>query len=157
MKVGGRQIGEDVDRVRRARAALGPDFRLAVDANRAFTAAEAIRFGRAIIDEDIWFFEEPVMPEDLLAYAEVRRSIGIPIAGGESEFTRWGFRDMIATRAVDLLQPDATACGGIRETLLIAGMASAFGIPAIPHVWGSAITWPQRCTSSPRCRRWPRR
>lgn len=140
MKVGGRPMSEDVDRVCRARRALGSSVRLAVDANRGMTAIEAVRFGRAISEENIWFFEEPVIPEDLAAYAEVRRAIDIPVAGGESEFSRWGFRDMITTRAVDFLQPDATACGGIRETLLIAGMASAFGIPTLPHVWGSAIT-----------------
>src|SRR5205823_6036279 len=65
MKVGGLPVDGDVRRVRRVRAALGPDVRLAVDANRGFTAAEAIRFGRALADADLWFFEEPVLPEDL--------------------------------------------------------------------------------------------
>jgi D-galactarolactone cycloisomerase len=140
MKVGGRPVDEDVRRVRRVRSALGADVRLAVDANRGFTAAEAIRFGRAVAGEDLWFFEEPVLPEDLDAYTQVRAALDVPIAGGESEFTRWGFRDFLARGPVDILQPDATACGGIRETLLIAGMASAHGIPTMPHVWGSAIT-----------------
>jgi D-galactarolactone cycloisomerase len=140
MKVGGRPVDEDVERVRRVRAAVGPDVRLAVDANRGFTTAEAIRFGRAVAEQDIWWFEEPVLPEDLDAYTEVRRALDIPIAGGESEYTRWGFRELLARRCVDFVQPDATACGGIRETLLIAGMASAHGIPTLPHVWGSSIT-----------------
>jgi D-galactarolactone cycloisomerase len=140
MKVGGRPVDEDVRRVRRVRAALGPDARLAVDANRGFTAEAAIRFGRAVADQDLWFFEEPVLPEDLDAYARVRSALDVPIAGGESEFARWGFRDFLARNPVDILQPDATACGGIREALLIAGMASAHGIPTLPHVWGSSIT-----------------
>ncbi|MHA6621669.1 mandelate racemase/muconate lactonizing enzyme family protein [Pseudonocardia sp. DLS-67] len=140
MKVGGLPVDEDAARVRRVRAALGPDVRLAVDANRGFTAAEAIRFGRALTDEDLWFFEEPVLPEDLAAYARVRAALDVPIAGGESEYTRWGFREFLAAGPVDILQPDATACGGIRETLLVAGMASAHGIPTMPHVWGSSIT-----------------
>ncbi|OLT05731.1 hypothetical protein BJF90_01735 [Pseudonocardia sp. CNS-004] len=140
MKVGAQAVDEDVRRVHRVRAALGPDVRLAVDANRGFTAAEAIRFGRGIADADPWFFEEPVIPEDLDAYAHVRAALDVPIAGGESEFTRWGFREFLARNPVDILQPDATACGGIRETLLIAGLASAHGVPTLPHVWGSAIT-----------------
>jgi len=140
MKVGGLTVDEDIQRVRRVRAAIGPGARLAIDANRALTAAEAVRLGRGVQDCDIWFFEEPVLPEDLSAYQEVRAKLDIPLAGGESEFTRWGFRDILERRSVDFLQPDATACGGIRETLLIAGMASAHGIPTYPHVWGSSIT-----------------
>lgn len=139
MKVGA-ELREDIERVHRARAALGPEIRLAVDANRGYTTSEAKRFLTELSDVDLWFFEEPVLPEDLDGYREVRAMSAIPIAGGESEFTRWGFRDFVETRAVDILQPDATACGGIRETLLIAGMASAHGIQTLPHIWGSSIT-----------------
>lgn len=139
MKVGA-DLKTDIERVRRVRASLGSDIALAIDANRGYTASEAITLIEAVSDLDLWFFEEPVIPEDLQAYQEVRRRSPIPIAGGESEFTRWGFRELIEGRHVDILQPDATACGGIRETLLIAGMASAHGIPTMPHVWGSAIT-----------------
>ncbi len=139
MKVGA-GLREDVERVSRARAALGPDVRLAVDANRGYTTSEAKRFADELRDADLWFFEEPVLPEDLDGYRELRAMTTVPIAGGESEYTRWGFRDLVERRAVDILQPDATACGGIRETLLIAGMASAHGIQTLPHVWGSSIT-----------------
>ncbi|GAB3561675.1 D-galactarolactone cycloisomerase [Amycolatopsis endophytica] len=139
MKVG-RDLKTDIDRVRRARAALGDEVRVAVDANRGYTTAEAKTFLRELAGADLWFFEEPVLPEDLQGYRELRATTTVPIAGGESEFTRWGFRELIETRAVDILQPDATACGGIRETLLIAGMASAHGITTLPHVWGSSIT-----------------
>jgi D-galactarolactone cycloisomerase len=137
------KVGADLDtdraRVRRVRKALGDKVKLAADANRGYTTAEAKTFVRAFEDE-LWFFEEPVLPEDLQGYRELRAMSTVPIAGGESEFTRWGFRELIETRAVDILQPDATACGGIRETLLIAGMASAYGIETLPHVWGSSIT-----------------
>ncbi|MEV0386766.1 mandelate racemase/muconate lactonizing enzyme family protein [Nonomuraea sp. NPDC050643] len=139
MKVGA-DLRSDIDRVHRVRAALGPDVRLAADANRGFTTAEALVFARETETDALWFFEEPVIPEDLAGYRELRAATAVPIAGGESSFTRWGFAEMIESRAVDLLQPDATACGGLRETLLIAGMASAHGIPTLPHVWGSAIT-----------------
>lgn len=139
MKVGAGPVDADVERVRRVRSAIGADARLAVDANRGFTPAEAIRFGRAVADCDLWFFEEPVLPEDLAGYREVRAALDVPIAGGESEFTRWGFREFLDQRPVDIVQPDATVCGGLREILLIAGMASAHGITTYPHLWGSAI------------------
>jgi len=139
MKVGA-DLSTDIERVRTVRAAVGPTAQLAVDANRGYSYSEAVRFIQATEAERLWFFEEPVIPEDLASYGELRQRSPIPIAGGESEFTRWGFLDLIGNRRVDVLQPDATACGGIRETLLIAGMASAHGIETIPHVWGSAIT-----------------
>lgn len=139
MKVGA-DLRSDVERVHRVRAALGPDVLLAADANRGYTTAEALVFARETEAAALWFFEEPVIPEDLAGYRELRARVNVPIAGGESMFTRWGFAEMIESRAVDLLQPDATACGGIRETLLVAGMASVHGISTLPHVWGSAIT-----------------
>lgn len=139
MKVGA-NLADDVDRTHRAHAALGDGVRLAVDANRGYTPAEAIAFGRATSELNLWFFEEPVIPEDLAGYREVRTALDVPIAGGESEFTRWGMRQLLESRAVDVLQPDATACGGLREALLIAEQASAHGISTLPHVWGSAIT-----------------
>ncbi|HYZ53184.1 MAG TPA: mandelate racemase/muconate lactonizing enzyme family protein [Streptosporangiaceae bacterium] len=139
MKAGAGPVAADAERVRRVRAALGPGVQLAVDANRGFSPAEAIRFGRAVADCDLWFFEEPVLPEDLAGYREVRAALDVPIAGGESEFTRWGFRDFLGQRPVDIVQPDATACGGLAETLLIAGMASAHGVTTFPHLWGSAV------------------
>lgn len=139
MKVGA-DLRSDVERVHRVRAALGPGVRLAADANRGYTTTEALAFARETESDGLWFFEEPVIPEDLAGYRELRAATAVPIAGGESAFTRWGFAELIESRAVDLLQPDATACGGLRETLLIAGMASVHGIPTLPHVWGSAIT-----------------
>jgi D-galactarolactone cycloisomerase len=139
MKVGA-DLSSDIERVHRVRAAIGPSVRLAADANRGYSTAEAKRFLREVERDALWFFEEPVLPEDLAGYRELRATTTIPIAGGESEFTRWGFRELLESRAVDIVQPDATACGGIRETLLIAGMASAHGIETLPHVWGSSIT-----------------
>jgi D-galactarolactone cycloisomerase len=135
MKVGA-ELRSDIERMHRVRAALGPEILLAADANRGYTTAETLVFARETEPDALWFFEEPVIPEDLAGYRELR----VSTAGGESAFTRWGFAELIESRAVDVLQPDATACGGLRETLLIAGMASVHGIPTLPHVWGSAIT-----------------
>jgi D-galactarolactone cycloisomerase len=80
-----------------------------------------------------------VPPEDLAGYREVKAALKIPIAGGEAEFTRWGFRPLITERLVDILQPDIAAAGGISETKKIADMANAFGVRVNPHVWGTGV------------------
>ena len=121
------------------RKAIGPNIRIMVDANHAYDALGAIRLGRLIQPLDIAWFEEPVTPEDLAGYREVKAALDIPIAGGEAEFTRWGFRPLVTERLVDILQPDIAAAGGISETKKIADMASAFGVRVNPHVWGTGI------------------
>lgn len=110
-----------------------------VDANHAYDATGAIALGRRIEELDIAWFEEPVPPEDVTGYKAVKAALTIPIAGGEAEFTRWGFRDLVVGRAVDILQPDVCAAGGISETKKIADMANAFGVRVNPHVRGTAV------------------
>jgi D-galactarolactone cycloisomerase len=129
----------DLGYVRAIREAIGPDLLLMVDANHAYNAPEAIRLARALAPYDIHWFEEPVPPEDLDGYVEVRRQAPMPIAGGECEYTRYGFRELIARRAVDILQPDLCACGGFSETQKILALASAANLPVIPHVWGTSV------------------
>ncbi len=90
-------------------------------------------------EEDITWFEEPVIPEDLAAYREVRTRQPIPVAGDECEFTRWGFRQVLSAGAIDIIQPDTCAAGGLQECKKIADMAAAFGVRYVPHVWGTAI------------------
>jgi D-galactarolactone cycloisomerase len=132
-------VAEDAAATRAVRAAIGPDVALMVDANHAFDATAAIRLGRMIEPHDIGWFEEPVPPEDLAGYRAVKAALSIPIAGGECEFTRFGFREMLATRAVDIVQPDTCAAGGLTECQRIADMAEAFGVRYNPHVWGTGI------------------
>jgi D-galactarolactone cycloisomerase len=137
------KIGFDVDAdvalIRAVRRKIGPRPRLMLDANHGFDAVEAIALGRAVADQNIDWFEEPVIPEDLASYREVRRGQPIPVAGGECEYTRWGFRDVLTTRSMDIIQPDTCAAGGISECKKIADMAAAFGVRYIPHVWGTGI------------------
>jgi Enolase C-terminal domain-like len=76
-----------------------------VDANHAYDATAAIRVGRQIEELDIAWFEEPVPPEDLQGYRQVKSALRIPIAGGEAEFTRWGFRSILVNRAIDTCSP----------------------------------------------------
>lgn len=130
---------EDAAVTRAVREAIGPDIALMVDANHAYDAVAAIRLGRLIEPHDIGWFEEPVPPEDVAGCHAVKSALTIPIAGGECEFTRFGFRDLFASHALDIAQPDTCAAGGLTECKKIADMSEAFGIRYNPHVWGTGI------------------
>jgi D-galactarolactone cycloisomerase len=132
-------IDEDIRLCREVRRAVGDTMAIMVDANHAYDATAAIRVGRQIEDLDIAWFEEPVPPEDLQGYRQVKSALHIPIAGGEAEFTRWGFRSILVDRVIDILQPDVCAAGGLSECKKIADMANAFGVRVNPHVWGSGV------------------
>jgi len=132
-------VDADVALIRAVRKRIGPKPRLMLDANHGYDAIEAIALGRAVADQDIDWFEEPVIPEDLMSYREVRQGQPIPVAGGECEFTRWGFREVLTSRSMDIIQPDTCAAGGISECKKIADMAAAFGVRYVPHVWGTGI------------------
>ena len=126
------------ERVKAARAALGPDIGLACDAHGTFTVAEAKAFARMVEDCDLMWFEEPVSGDDKAGMAEVRRASSVPISAGESEFTRHDFRDLAELRAADILQPDLAIAGGISEALRISAIASAFNLRLAPHLWSGA-------------------
>jgi D-galactarolactone cycloisomerase len=132
-------VEEDAAMTHAVRDAIGDNVALMVDANHAYDAVAAIRLGRMIEHHDIGWFEEPVPPEDIAGYRAVREAIAVPVAGGECEFTRFGFRDLLATRAIDIIQPDTCAAGGLSECKKIADMAESFGVRYNPHVWGTGI------------------
>ena len=132
-------IETDMSYVRAVREAIGNDKLLMVDANHAYNAAEAIRLAREMEKYDVYWFEEPVLPEDIDGYVEVKQKSNILIAGGECEFTRFGFRELITRRAVDILQPDLCATGGFTEMMRIIALASAWNVPIMPHVWGTNV------------------
>jgi L-alanine-DL-glutamate epimerase-like enolase superfamily enzyme len=134
MKVGGAPFEVDVERVRVARETIGPKARLGMDANNAWsTPTDAIRFVRATEQYQPWFIEEPLRPDDIAGHAEVARVLDIPVATGEIHATRWDFRDLIAQRAADILQPDAGVLGGVSEWLKVAHAAATFDLPVAPH------------------------
>ena len=132
-------VDEDAAVTHAVREAIGRHVGLMVDANHAYDAVAAICLGRKIEAFDIGWFEEPVPPEDREGHLQVKRAIAIPVAGGECEFTRLGFRDMLVARAFDIVQPDTCAAGGLSECKKIADMAQAFGVRYNPHVWGTGI------------------
>ncbi len=133
MKVGGEPMKVDEQRVKAVREAVGPDVDILIDANNKWTAYEAIHFGRMVEKHDIYWFEEPVEPDDFAGCAEVKHALDIPIVAGENEYTRWGCRDLIEHNSADILNLDTVIAGGITEYRKIAGMASAHHIPVAPH------------------------
>ncbi|KXA91511.1 hypothetical protein AKJ57_00995 [candidate division MSBL1 archaeon SCGC-AAA259A05] len=139
LKVGKLSIEEDKERVKSVRKAIGNDIKLAVDANHAYTVHEAIKAGKAFDEYDIWWFEEPVRPDNIRGNAAVVRDLDMPIATGEIVYTIKKFRNLIENEAVDIIQPDVTVVGGISEWMKIAHMASAWNIPVIPH-WSQEIS-----------------
>ena len=139
IKVGLLSIQADAERVAAIRDAVGPQTGILVDCNHAYHTATAIRMGRILEQHNCLFFEEPVPPEDRDGYRRVREALDIAIAGGEAEYTRWGFRDLIAGGCVDIAQPDICVCGGLSEWQKIVALASAYGVPVLPHVWGSGV------------------
>ncbi len=139
IKLGLLPVSDDALRVERVREVLGDDFVLFADANHAYNSSVAIQMGRVLEATGFGFFEEPVPPEDREGYARVRSRLTVPIAGGEAEYTRYGFRDFIAAGCADILQPDVCVCGGISEVRQIQAMASAHNLRVIPHAWGSGV------------------
>jgi L-alanine-DL-glutamate epimerase-like enolase superfamily enzyme len=125
-------------RVIAAREALGPEIGLMCDAHGTFSVAEAKRFCRLVVDCNLAWIEEPVTADDKAGCAEVRAATDIPIAAGESEFTRHDFRDLAMLGAVDIFQPDLAICGGITEAMRISALASAHNLRLAPHLWAGA-------------------
>lgn len=138
MKVG-LTIKEDFENVKKVREAIGDDMKLMVDANHAYSLREAVELCRLIEPFNISWFEEPVSPEFYKHYRELRERTTIPIAGGECEYLRFGFHQLLDNRSVDILQLDICACGGLTEAKRIATLASTYGIEVIPHTWGTGI------------------
>ncbi|MEM6286060.1 MAG: mandelate racemase/muconate lactonizing enzyme family protein [Bacteroidota bacterium] len=134
MKVGWLDAPEDAARVRAVCEAVGPGVRVMVDANNGYRSAfEAIRFGRMVEDLDLFWFEEPVAPDDLRGNAEVREALDVPVCAGENTYTRWGARDLVDAHACDWLNLDTIKAGGISEMRKIAALASAYHMPISPH------------------------
>jgi L-alanine-DL-glutamate epimerase-like enolase superfamily enzyme len=141
MRVGlqDKSVDDSAARVREARATLGPGVGLMVDAHGTWSVREAQRFARKVEDCDLGWLEEPVSPDNPAGQAEVRAATDIPIAAGETEQTRFAFRDLIEARAVDVLQPDVAIAGGITETVRICALAATHGLTVAPHLWGGAV------------------
>jgi L-alanine-DL-glutamate epimerase-like enolase superfamily enzyme len=134
IKVGGASLQLDTERVRVARETIGRSAKLALDANNAYNdVPTALRAAHAFAPYDIWWFEEPTMPDSLPNSAKIAAAAPMPVATGEIEATRWGFRDIIDSGAAHILQPDAGVLGGVSEWMKVAHLAAGHDMHVAPH------------------------
>ena len=122
-----------IECVRKVREAVGPDIRLMVDAHGRFDLPQARRLAKRFEEYDLYFFEEPLPPENIDAFVELKRSTTTPIATGERYVARYQFRELLEKYACDYIQPDAIYTGGMNELRKIAMMAETYYCPVIPH------------------------
>jgi L-alanine-DL-glutamate epimerase-like enolase superfamily enzyme len=127
-------VRKNLELIRTVREAVGPDVEIMFDAWNSWDVPYTQRMAELASEYRPWWFEEPVMPDMIPQYAELRRTVStVAIAGGEHEYTRWGVKALLDAGAVDILQPDPGWAGGLTEMTKICALASAYGIPVIPH------------------------
>jgi D-arabinonate dehydratase/D-galactarolactone cycloisomerase len=134
----GRGIENDLATIKSLRDAFGDELQIMVDANSGYTVNSALKLGRKLEKMEVEWFEEPIPPDNLDGYVELAHTLDIPIAAGESEFTRFGFRDLITRRGVDIIQPNVGRAGGFTEVKRILTLASTYGLSYAPHTGSSA-------------------
>ena len=136
----GTPVARAIESAARVRQVVGPAIRLGADANWAYSLDEAVAVGHALHGLDYWFFEEPIVPEDIAGYAHLRRSVPVMLAAGESDYTVAHAAQLLKDRLVGIIQPDVARAGGISETRDIAALAQAFNVAYAPHVgWSGAV------------------
>jgi L-fuconate dehydratase len=139
LKVGG-NLADDVRRMGIARRAVGPDIRIAVDANQIWGVPDAIAWMRELSRFDPYWIEEPTSPDDVLGHAAVRRALApIEVATGEHVHNAVMFKQLLQAGAVDVVQIDACRVGGVNENLAILLLAAKFGMPVCPHAGGVGL------------------
>ena len=139
LKVGG-ELADDVRRLRIARDVVGPDVRIAVDANQRWDVPDAIAWIRQLAEFDLAWVEEPTSPDDVLGHAAIARGIApIPVATGEHMANRVLAKQFLAHDALQVLQIDATRVAGVNENLAMLLLAAKFGVPVCPHAGGVGL------------------
>ncbi len=131
---------EDLKLVSAVRETIGNKFKLMVDANHAYNKNDALYVGKGLDEMEIYWFEEPVAPEDYDGYKELKEKLNTNIAGGEAEFTKYGWNQLIKKNCIDIAQPEVCGLGGITEYLKVSALAQSNFIPIVNHVWGSALS-----------------
>jgi L-alanine-DL-glutamate epimerase-like enolase superfamily enzyme len=135
MRLGLANPQADAARVRTVRKAIGPEVKLMADANQGQTEFQAIRLGRLLEEFDLTWFEEPLPAWDLDGLARVAAELDTPIASGETEYTRYGFRRMLELRSADILMPDLQRVGGVSEFVRVCHMAESYDVPVSSHLF----------------------
>ncbi|MET9677795.1 L-fuconate dehydratase [Streptomyces sp. NPDC006482] len=139
LKVGA-DLADDIRRMRTAREAVGPDIRIAIDANQRWNIAEAVEWTKALAEFDPYWIEEPTSPDDILGHATVRESVApVKVATGEHVQNRIVFKQLLQAGAIDVLQIDAARVGGVNENLAILLLAAKYGVPVCPHAGGVGL------------------
>jgi L-alanine-DL-glutamate epimerase-like enolase superfamily enzyme len=133
IKAGRANLGEDVERVAAVREAIGPQIPLLVDANMRWTAEQAIRASRALAAYDVYWLEEPTIPDDLEGHVRIAREGPLPLAAGENCRTVYEFQKLIASGAVAFPEPDLSNVGGITAWMKVAHLAEAHNLPVTSH------------------------
>lgn len=132
---------EDGDMLVGLRRRLGPNYLLMADFNRGYSIPSTLELARRVEEADLLWIEEPIGADDLAGYRLLASRIGIAVAGGEALSDLADFRDFLAARALDVIQPDLFQCGGFTGALRIAALAEAYCTPYVPHVWGTLINF----------------
>ncbi|WP_299425854.1 mandelate racemase/muconate lactonizing enzyme family protein [uncultured Shimia sp.] len=132
-------VESDLATIAAVRASIGPDIELMTDANHGYDAVDAIEVGRRASQYNIHWFEEPVLPEALRAYQQVRTAQPIPVAAGETWHGRWAIDEALQQKTVQILQPDVCGVGGLSEARKIITLADIHHVRLVPHVWGTAV------------------
>lgn len=132
-------LRSDLERIDLVTEIAGPETGVMVDLNGNYTADLALQLAPALEARQVVWLEEPVPPEDFVGYARLRAGSRVPLASGEADALRIGFRDLVTQRLVDVVQPDVTTCGGLAEAKAIVRMAQTWNVRFSPHVWGGAI------------------
>lgn len=136
----GTPVSRAIESAERVRQVVGPAIQLGADANWAYSLDQAVVVGHALAKLDYWFFEEPIVPEDIAGYAHLRSAVPVMLAAGESDFTVAHAAQLLKDRLVGIIQPDVARAGGISETRDIATLAQAFNVGYAPHVgWSGAV------------------
>ncbi len=139
LKVGA-DIDDDKRRMRIAREVVGPDIRIATDANQRWEVAQAIEWMSALAEFEPAWIEEPTNPDDVLAHAAIARGVApIPVATGEHMANRVMFKQFLQADALQILQIDATRVAGVNENIAILLLAAKFGVPVCPHAGGVGL------------------
>jgi L-fuconate dehydratase len=139
LKVGA-DLEDDIRRLRAARAAVGPDIRVAIDANQRWNVDEAIAWTNALGECDPYWIEEPTSPDDILGHAAIREGVApVKVATGEHVQNRIVFKQLLQAGAIDVLQIDSARVGGVNENLAILLLAAHFGVPVCPHAGGVGL------------------
>ncbi|MCX5536084.1 L-fuconate dehydratase [Streptomyces sp. NBC_00006] len=139
LKVGA-DLDDDIRRCRTARAVVGPDIRMAVDANQRWNVGDAVQWTNALAEFEPYWVEEPTSPDDILGHAAIRRGVApVKVATGEHVQNRVVFKQLLQAGSIDILQIDAARVGGVNENLAILLLAAKFGVPVCPHAGGVGL------------------